>query len=86
MQCAESLLDADQVAQAREQYQDELLDLHEKETLEEEKQAREEAVAREEAELKVVLTVYWFKLFHTAPSSQLVAQSSAACCIVVSAV
>jgi hypothetical protein len=42
-----------QVAQAREQYQDELLDLQEKEALESEKQAREEAVAREEAELKV---------------------------------
>jgi hypothetical protein len=44
-----------QVAQAREQYQDELLDLQEKEALESEKQAREEAVAREEAELKVVM-------------------------------
>jgi hypothetical protein len=43
----------EQVEQALEQFQDELLDLQEKEALEEEKRAREAAAAREEAELKV---------------------------------
>ncbi|KAG5188451.1 protein phosphatase 1 [Tribonema minus] len=47
-----TMVDPSEVEQAREQFQDELLDLQEKEALEEEKQAREEAAAREEAELK----------------------------------
>jgi hypothetical protein len=47
-----SLVDATEVEQAKEQYQDELIDLQEKEALEEERLARERTALKEEGELK----------------------------------